>query len=192
MANQEVLSLTKARFAEIDLDRMNSIRNKALGVLGQSSGLLSLTLWEKFDDPFAFMIATHFSSEEHSLTAWDNMLRSPVFEVVNDLLTETPSTLRFYVDWTTGLSLDASERGTFCSISTRIADLGFDPKLKEELKNIFEELKLIPGFKGGLTGQLVDVSDEILGLVLWESKLAFEASIPKKSMYRIDLYQRVL
>ena len=193
MSNQpEVLSLTRARFAQIDLERMNVIRNKALNVLNESPGLLSMTLWEKFDDPFSFMIASHFSNEDHSLTAWDNILRSPVFEIVNDLLTDTPSTNRFYIDWATGQSLDVAAPGTFCSISTRIADLGFGPQLKEELRNIIIELKLIPGFLGGITGQLTDVSDEILGLIVWESKSAFEASIPKKSMYRIDLYQRVL
>lgn len=188
----EVLVLTKARFVEIDLERMAAIREKLRKSLAINDGLLSLTLWEMHSDPFAFVSLGHFSNEADSLAAWDSMLRSPVMDVVMELMSDPPNSLRFYVRSKTGANLDSLPVGSFCSVSTRIADLGFEQRLIDELGNIFEELKHIPGFLGGMTGQLTEVAEEVLGLAFWESKHAFEASLPKKAMYRIDLYQRVL
>lgn len=188
----EVLVLNRARFAEIDMDRMASIRTKALSVLATVPGMLSMTLWERHDDPFAFLILGHFATEDDSLQAWDAIMRSPVMEVINDLMSETPNATRFYVRWQSGTSLDEAEIGTFLSVSTRIADMGYSPELLTELQTIFQELKMLPGHLGGLTGQMIEVPDEVLGIALWDSIQSYESSIPKKSMYRIDLYQRVL
>lgn len=188
----EVLVLNRARFAEIDMSRIASIRSKALGVLANVQGVLSMTLWEKHDDPFTFLILGHFATEEDSLQAWDALMRSPVIEVVNDLMSETPNATRFYVRWKSGQNIDTADLGTFLSISTRIADMGYSPELLQELQSIFEELKMIPGHRGAITGQMIEVPDEVLGMALWDSITAFESSIPKKTMYHIDLYQRVL
>jgi len=188
----DVLVMTKARFAEIDMDRIASIRAKAAAVLSSMTGLLSMSLWEEHDDPFTFLIVSHFAREEDSLTAWDLIMRSPVFDIINDLMTVTPSTSRFYVRSGTGIGLEQTEPGIFLSMSTRIAGMGYSPELLTELSGIFQELKAIPGFLGGITGQMIDVEDEVLGLAFWNSKPAFDASIPEQSMYRISLYQRVL
>lgn len=188
----EVIVVTKARFLEIDIDRLSAIRTKAMGVLKGVPGTLSLTLWEKHSDPFAFAIIGHFESEEGSIQAWDALTRSPVMEIVTDLMSETPNSERFYVLESTGTSLDSLPVGSFGSISARIVDIGYGRKIADELSQIFEDLKLIPGFLGGLVGQHLEVSDEILGLAYWSSVPSFEASLPKKSMYKIDLYQRVL
>ena len=189
---REVLVITKAKFATIDIERMAAVRKKALGVLSEVSGLLSMTLWERHDDPFGFMTVGHFQTEGDSLLAWNALIASPVMDVMAEIMTEVPNTLRFYVNSQTGVPIEKTHEGTFCSVSTRIADIGYGPDMLKELKDIFEELKLIHGFQGGITGEMIDVSDEILGLAFWDSKDAYEASLPKKSMYRIDLLQRVL
>jgi len=189
---KEVLVITRAKFATLDIERMTAVRKKALNVLAEVSGMLSTTLWERHDDPFGFMTVGHFQTEADSLAAWNALVASPVMDVMAEIMTEVPNTLRFYVNSQTGVSIEKTHEGTFCSLSTRIADIGYGPAMLKELKGIFEELKFIHGFQGGITGQMIDVSDEILGLAFWDSKDAFEASLPKKSMYRIDLFQRVL
>lgn len=188
----ETLAITRARFAEIDLDRMAAVRSKALGVLVGNTGLMSLTLWERHDDPFSFMTMGHFATEEDSLQAWDKLVRSPVMDVMTELMTEPPNVQLFNLTSHTGKSLENTAPGTFCSFSTRIADIGYGPTMTEEMNGIFEELKVLPGFLGGITGQLNEVSDEILGLMLWSTKSAYEASLPATVTFRIDLYQRVL
>jgi hypothetical protein len=189
---REVLVITRARFAEIDLNRMSDVRQKALNVLSDVPGLMSMTIWERHDDPFAFMAIGHFSTEDDSLKAWDLLVGSPVMEVISALMSETPSTVRFYVNDHHGTTLEKTKLGNFCSASTRIADLGYGTDLQDELASIFTELRLIGGFLGSITGELTEVSDEILGLAFWASKKAFDASLPAKTLYRIDLYQRVL
>lgn len=153
---------------------------------------MSMTVWERHDDPFGFMTVGHFQTEADSLRAWDTLIASPVMDVVSEIMSEVPNTLRFFVRSKTGVSIENAQAGTFCSLSARIADIGYGPAMLKELNGIFEELKLIPGFLGGITGQHSEVSDEILGLAFWETKTAFEASLPKKNLYRIDLFQRVL
>lgn len=192
MSHQGVVVLTRARFLEIDLDRLSVLKSKVLGVLESVPGFVSVSLWERHDDPFSFMTVGHFASLEDSLAGWDAIVRSPVMEVINELLSEAPNQLRFKIVDAGGLKLEELRTGTFCSLSTRVAGLGFATDIIKELQGIFTELKMIPGFLGYATGQLTEVKEEVIGLAFWDSKTAFEASLPKKSMYRIDLFTKVL
>lgn len=190
--NYEVLVISRARFASIDLDTMSALRTRVLGVLASVPGYVSTSIWEDVEDPFAFLMIGHFKTEDDSLKAWDLIIRSPVMEVIGDLLVDAPNSQRFYVRGTAGLPLESTKPGQFLSVSTRVADLGYSSDVLDELALIFEELKMIPGFLGFVTGQMTEIEDEVLGLAFWESRPAFEASIPKKAMYRIDLFSRVL
>ena len=188
----QVLVLTKARFATIDLNRMAAIRAKSSAVLNALPGLETLTIWEQHDDPFTFLIVSQFATEQDSLRAWGTWMRSPVVDLLNDLMSDPPNTSRFFLRSSTGTGFLESAIGDFLSVSTRISDMGYSPELLSELSGIFEELKMIQGFLGAITGQMIEVDDEVLGLAFWRSIQSFEASIPKNSMYGISLYQRVL
>ncbi len=188
----EVIVVTRARFATIDLERMASLRARVVKVVSAVPGFVSSSMWEMHDDPFSFLNLVQFATEEDSLKAWDTMVRSPVMEILANLMSEAPNTMRFFVRKKTGLSLEDTKVGHFVSLSTRISGLGYESNLLKEINDIFEELRLIPGYLGSLTGQHTDIAEEVLGLVFWENKQAFEASLPKKTLYRINLYQRVL
>lgn len=189
---KDVIVMTRAKFTTLDLDRLAALRSRVHSVLSNVPGFLSTSLWERHDDPFSIMTLGHFETEEDSMKAWDMMMRSPVMEVVTDLMSDTPNTLRFSVRAAGGKSMEDIGIGDFCSLSTRIADPGYAPDLIAELQGIFNELILIKGFLGYVTGQLTEVAEEVVGLAFWESKQAFDSSIPKKTLYRIDLYNRVL
>ncbi|MBS1721581.1 MAG: hypothetical protein JSS66_01095 [Armatimonadetes bacterium] len=189
---EDVIVLTRARFATLDLDRLSALRSRVFGVLSNIPGFISTSVWERHDDPFAIMTLGHFESEADSSKAWDMLMRSPVMEVLTDLMSDAPNTLRFKIRATGGKSLESMGIGQFCSLSTRIADPGYAPDMLFELETIFKELAVIPGFSGYVTGQLTEVEEEVIGMAFWDSKQAYDTSIPKKSMYRIDLYNRVL
>ncbi len=189
---QETLVLTRSTFAAIDLEKMAQIRSRILGVMNSTPGFISNTLWERVEDPFSFLSIGHFSNLEDSILAWENLLKSPVMEVILDLMVEPSNTQRFIVKSKDGLGMEETVLGHFCSVSYRLADIGYGPSVIQELEGIFAELKMIPGFLGYAIGQLTDIEEEILGLAFWESRAAFEASIPKKSLYQINLFSRTL
>ena len=134
----------------------------------------------------------HFQHVADANRAWEETVKSPVTEVLADLMSEPPNMLRFALKSRVGKSLDDVAVGELCSLSTRIADPGYGDALRKETENIFTELKEFRGFLGGVVAQLMDVDEEVLGLAFWADKPAFDASLPKNSMYRIDLYHRVL
>jgi len=189
---QGVLVVSRVRFIEIDMERMANLSNRLITVLKSVPGFVSVTLWERHDDPFAFMSVGHFLHEADANRAWEEVVRSPVTEVLTDLMSEPINMLRFGLRSKTGKSLDEVEVGQLCSLSTRIADPGYGDTLRKETENIFTELKEFRGFVGGVVAQMMDVPEEVLGLAFWSDKPAFDASLPKNSMYRIDLYHRVL
>lgn len=188
----EVLVVSRARFGQIDLETMASLRNRVLNVFSGVPGFISTSIWEQVEDPFSFLMVGHFSSVDDSLKAWDLIVRSPVMEVIGDLLVEAPNSQRFFLRRSSGLSLENTKPGHFLSLSARLADMGYGRDVLDELDRIFTELKLIPGFLGYVTGQMTEIEDEVLGLAFWESRQAYEASIPKKALYKIDLYTRAL
>lgn len=187
-----MLVATKATFVELDMDRLAALQARIVAVLNSVPGFISNTLWERVDDPFTFLSIGHYSSEEDSLKAWDVLLRSPVMEVVSDLMSEAPNTLRFLMKASKGMKLEDTKLGHFCSVSYRLADLGYGSSVVDELVGIFQELEVIPGFLGYTVGQMTEIEDEILGIAFWDSRLAFEASLPKKAMYEIHLYSKAL
>jgi heme-degrading monooxygenase HmoA len=192
MSVNDVVVLGHSRFIEIDLVRLAAVRQRVLNVVKDIPGFVSATLWEQHDDPFAFLTVSHYLDEADSVRAFDSLIRSPVIDVVNELLSEAPDILRFRVLKKTGRPIEQLKVGDFMSLSKRIADPGMATDLLAELQGIFAELAFIPGFLGSLTGQLTEVDEEVLGLVYWESKAAWEKSMPENAMYKIMLYQRVL
>ncbi|MCW5939007.1 MAG: hypothetical protein KF884_04300 [Fimbriimonadaceae bacterium] len=188
----DVVVLGHARFIEIDLARLASIRQKMLNVVKDVPGFVSATLWEQHDDPFCFLTVSHYQREEDSFRAFESLVRSPVMEVIQEILSEPPDILRFRVLAQSGRPLEEIKVSEFMSVSKRIADPGMGKDLTDELQTIFAELAFIPGFLGSLIGQLTEVEEEILGLVYWDSKAAWQQSMPKNTMYKVDLYQRVL
>ncbi|MBS1714967.1 MAG: hypothetical protein JST30_11595 [Armatimonadetes bacterium] len=190
--SQGVLVISRVRFIEFDMDRLANLSNRLITVLKSVPGFVSVTLWERHDDPFAFMSIGHFQHVADANRAWEEVVKSPVTEVLADLMSEPINMLRFGLKSRTGHSLDEVEVGQLCSLSTRISDPGFGDELKRETEAIFTELKEFRGFVGGVVAQMMDVPEEVLGLAFWTDKPAFDASLPKNSMYRIDLYHRVL
>lgn len=190
--DQEVIVINRARFAEIDMDLMSNLRKRVQAVFSSIPGFVSNTVWERVDDPFSFLTIGHFRSEDDSLKAWDMIVRSPVMEVIGDLLSEPQNNQRFFLRGSAGIKLEDTKPGQFCSVSARISDMGYSENVLTELHLIFQELQSIPGFLGYVTGQQTEIEDEVLGLAFWDSRQSFELSIPKKTMYEIDLYSRVL
>lgn len=103
-----------------------------------------------------------------------------------------PDVMRVKVIESSGLLKGGLPEGRFLSLSIRVAEPGYGEDLSTELTDIFAGLSVIDGFKGSLVGSNDTLDEEIVGLVAWDSKAAFEASLPKGMPYEVLLFQRVL
>ncbi|MCW5935790.1 MAG: antibiotic biosynthesis monooxygenase [Fimbriimonadaceae bacterium] len=189
---REVVVFTRARFGQIDPDALRDLREQVLEHLQIVPGFISMSLWERFDDPFAFCTLGHYRSEADALQAFETLVSSDVYEAFERLLVGSPDILRLVVLEKKGGTLEQMRAGTFLSTSIRISDPGMEDELVGELSSIFDELAMIKGYKGSMVLQHDDVAEEIVGICFWGSRQSYEQSLPAKSLYRVDLYQRVL
>lgn len=81
--------------------------------------------------------------------------------------------------------------GAFLSLSSRIADPGQAEVLQEEIGRILEELQVLPGYVGAIYGSNAGLPEEVLGIVWWDTRDAFFSSLPKRSTYEVQLYERL-
>jgi heme-degrading monooxygenase HmoA len=86
---------------------------------------------------------------------------------------------------------DKLPEGEFLSASVRVANPGYGEDLVEEVDRIFEELGLIPGFRGAITGANDTLPEEVVGLATWNSSEAYQASLPDGAFVDVELFERV-
>jgi heme-degrading monooxygenase HmoA len=103
-----------------------------------------------------------------------------------------PDVSRFFMQPAKRKGIFGAKVGQFLSKSVRVADPGYGSDLMEELDRIFDELSILPGYLGAEVGRNETLSEEIVGLVAWESAEEFEQSVPPGRLYDIRLYRRVL
>jgi len=115
------------------------------------------------------------------------------------LLTQTPVALRAPADVLraevlnrTGRALLSTPIERFLSLSIRVAEPGYGQELADELDNIFGELSFIPGFLGSLYARNETISEEVVGIVTWDTQESFVSSVPDGSPYEVRLYRRVV
>ncbi len=188
----DVVVFGRARFTQVEYDLMRDIQSQVMELMQTVPGFVSVSLWEETADPFSFCTLSHYATEADAVYAWNTLIRADVFEVISKLLSTPPDLLRFRVRSVDGLRLESTPPGTFLSSSVRIADLGYEESMIEEMVRIFEELKVISGCRGSMVGQHVEVPQEVVGFVFWDSRHSYEKSLPKQPMYDVDLFQRVL
>ena len=91
-----------------------------------------------------------------------------------------------------GLPARRIELGQYASVSTRRADPGYTEQLLDEMEQIFETLRYIDGYLGSAVGTNPALPEEIIGLVFWRDLRSYEDSGPRKGLYEIRLYERVI
>ncbi len=152
----------------------------------------SLNLWRDVEAPGMYLAIA--SSLEDSLTdhAWDRIElicgseeRFDASLGMADLHPMLPHRIH-------GQQARKSEVGQLVSISTRRADPGMHEGLLDEMEGIFESLRYIEGYLGSAVGPNAALPEEVIGMVFWSDSQAFDDSGPRKGLYEIRLYQRVL
>lgn len=157
----------------------------------RQSGSLGQTVWAHANHEDCGLAIYRYSDYKSAQAALEHIVDGEfAAEAIEG--TATPHIVEAQVVHREGATFDETEIGSYLSISERYAAPGHGPDLDEDLARVFAELRLGQGFSGSLRGYKVGLEEDRLGIVLWETKEAFEATLPTMPIYEVQLYRRVL
>lgn len=186
-----VLILAHVRLNELDFLGLAPYITTMRRSLESVSGFLGLSAWQRVHDRMDVLIVYQY--KDH-----DSAERGLIASTETRLLAEEQTTnyrpadvTRVLVTQHRGKAIHDVSPG-FLSISSRVSDPGYGDELHDEIERIFEELRYIPGHLGSVSGPNDSLTEEVVGIVLWDSENAFRASIPPSTpIYEVRLYHRV-
>ena len=186
-----ILLLNRVRFFDVpDLDGLSRYQEHIQAALNLVPGYQGGQIWQDLIEPAHFLTLNSYSdirSAEQGLRAIaDESLIQEYLRLGHD----EPKTTRVRVLEASG-ELDADiESASFLSISFRIAEPGRSHQLHDDLRRVFEECGLIPGFTGYLIGVNDALEEETIGLASWASEGAFRRSLPKGIIAKVRCFAR--
>lgn len=188
----ETLILAKVAVHELDWEIAKRYSSNLSEKLRSVDGFIGFSLWRSVADPVQHLMIYRYRDER----AADEGLKA----IANDkFLTEAqtiplspPDVVRMKAAGYDGETLEASDHSCFLSLSVRVAEPGYGVELGEELKRIFAELRLLPGYVGSIYGPHDTLDEELIGIVIWRSEAAFRSSLPDTVVYEVKLYRRII
>lgn len=188
----EVVTLTSLQVDPAHQARLLELTQQTKVRFENLPGCKSYAFWRDPAKSGAFLLTVHYESVEASLRGYETWGTSPQMFDIYAILLDAPDVHRLIVDQTLGASPADVPLGGTISVSHRVADTGHGFALAEELQRIFGELTVLEGFMGGIVGHREQLEEEVSGLALWASAEAFEASMPKRTLYEVRAYSRVM
>lgn len=160
--------------------------------LAENDDFLSVTVWRLTSDPTGFIALNHYATPEAAKRIEAEAAKSGQLVDLMGSWEEAPDLRFIRIEARGGLAPDEIEIKQLASFSTRVADTGRGDELSSELSYIFEELKLMDGFLGFMQGRLEGVPEEITSVGFWRTQEAFQRSLPSKTQYKVNLFERVI
>jgi len=188
----EAVSILRFHAREPIAASIELLREGAQQLIAQAEGLIGASLSQSQDDPSAMLAIQHFKSEQDLLANWDRTSRTTEFFQMEEVLSDVPNWQRFRIEDNTGVRVGDFDPGTFVSISLRNAMPGHGRDLVDDLRDVFVVLGALPGFLGGMGGRLTDLESGVVGLAFWADEASYRRSLPAKTLYKIELFRKIL
>lgn len=183
-----MLLLVVAKLRAGELESVQAMRERILGELGRSPGFKGLTVWRSVTTKGRHLVAVETGAPGDPEVA---MREDFALADALQFLRDPARVLRLQTIERHGPLLKDSPLGTYLSTSDRIAEPGMDRELIGDLRSVFDELRLMEGCLGTQIYQNEALAEELLGLVTWTKKEAFERSLPTRQPYVVRLYDRI-
>lgn len=160
--------------------------------LASVEGSEGISLWRNLSERGQLLVAFEYANVEAAERGLLALSDVPLLAESQKADYRPADVLRVIVKGKSGCRIEDSSKPGFLSMSVRISDPGYSEDLQQELDQIFEELSLIPGFCGSVYGYSDYLEEEVIGIVTWDTRKAFEMSIPpSKRPYEVKLYERI-
>lgn len=186
-----ILVIARVRIHDFDLPVVTDYYFDVKERLDSVEGSHGLSVWRDEVDREAFLVIYEYEdvdAAERGLAAVTEVRALAETQAADFRPADVQ---RVQVKRYTGERLSATVRTAYLSMSHRIADPGYSPELLDEIERIFDELQYLPGCLGSVYGANDALEEEVIGIVTWRSREAFEASIPRSiKTYDISVYSR--
>jgi len=187
----QVLSFTTAWAPPDQFEAILEHTLRLRELLSEVEGVRSVTIWADADLPERYGLLVQYADEESAVLGLETVSSSQVFETILQTIPSVPDILRVAIWRERAFHPGNVAIGGYFSYSARTAEPGHVNDLLEEMYVVFESLTVIEGFAGYAIAQNATLDDEVVGLVLWQSRKAFEESLPKKTLYEVKLWERI-
>ncbi len=183
--------LVRAHIHDLDLKKLEEYYSHVQKSLKKVDGWLGTSLWKGVDDTKMFLVIQDFTDVPAADLGLHAVATKPLLAESQKVGRDPADVIRVHVEGTDVTSFGKTAKARFLSMSVRVAEPGFGAQLSDEIQRIFEELKLLKGYSCSSYGANDALNEEVIGLVGWETKAAFESSLPDKVLYQVELFERV-
>lgn len=187
----QVLSLATAWVPPDQFDAILGHTAELQQLLSALRGTLSVTVWADADLPERYGLLVHYADEDAAEASLETVSESPIFDQLLRSSPSIPDIIRAAVWKEARFEPCRIEVGGYMSSSERNAEPGNVQELLHEMYDIFETLTVLDGFMGYAIAQNTTLREQIIGLVLWANRKGFEASLPKRTLYEVKLWERI-
>ncbi len=191
MRVSDILILARVRIHELDVPIITDYYFDVKERLSTVEGCFGLSVWRDQRDPESFLVVYEYADLEAADRGLVAISEIRVLAESQTAAFRPADVQRLRLKKYSGKRLSKTATTAVLSLSQRVADPGYSPELVEELERIFVELELIPGYLGSVIGENDILEEEIFGLVTWQNRESFLASLPPSILsYDISLYGR--
>ena len=165
--------------------------NKANTFLEELPGFIGMSVWGDTADGESFIIVYETTDEESAEKGFKALASADLLQELSEPTEGTILNRWIRVVESKGKTIASMPPDSYLSSSRRISEPGRTHELEEDYQMVFASLGLMPGFAGSAYGSASNVPEQMIGLVWWNSKEAFEASVPNKDSSELHLFRRI-
>ncbi len=185
-----ILIFAELRIAANQEAAQRKLIRKALAPLRSDGSILGMSIWKSLENNGHYLALTELSKESN-VSEFISAISKVIFDTGMKGLTQPPDMKPIRVAKSSGLMPHEAASGSIASYSVRIADPGAAELLMSDYEIVFEELAPIPGLRGWLYGQTLNLDEEVIGMAFWDTEEALESSIPATATYSIASFRKL-
>jgi hypothetical protein len=160
--------------------------------LGRLDGYCGASAWQSCSRVDEVMLLIEFREDSLGDEALSRFSKDKLAIEETNLSDEPAEVVIFDLESRCGTCPADAPKGTYLSVSRRVAAPGYGDVLALELDRTFDYLAILPGYRGHMYGSHFALSDQVLGLVLWSSEESFKRSLPAGVHDGLKLYIKLL
>ena len=184
-----IVLVTRVRFhGRPDLAALRKYHEDIGAALQCVQGYGGSQIWMDIYDPTRFLTAHVYQDRRAAEWGLRTIAEEPLVQEYVRLEHDAPDTMRVRTVEAEGILTSRLIEAKFLSLSVRVAEPGRAMQLQEDLRLVFSECAQIPGYSGYLIGVNDALEEETFGIVGWETKEAFEQSVPNGLVAQVRCY----
>lgn len=190
MSGKEVLVLARVAVDPRKLDRVEEVFLEQMGSQ-LHPGTISRSLWQNTSYPERSAVLTHYLDDESAEADLEKIVESGMLERATAAMGSTPDIRHFHLIDDVPGQLDTFDMRGVMSLSVQFAPPGGLEERVAELLDMADAFRALDGFRGFKFCRGVQVCEEVLSLMFWDSVPSFRASMPRQPLNPVEVFGRI-